>query len=64
MGDTAANRATIANLIMRNVLDCSHQQRVCAAQSRVVEDVAPARHCAKPDAVIGDLDLPQFGEPA
>ena len=47
---------------MRDVLDRRDQQRLRLAQSRVVEDVAPAHHGAEGDAVIRDLDLPQLGK--
>ena len=62
MRDAAADGAAIANLIMRDMLDGRDQERMRLAQSRVVEDVAPAHHGAERDAVIRDLDLPQLGE--
>ena len=50
--DAAADRAAIADLIMRDVLDRRHQQRMRRAQPRVIEDFAPAHHGAERDAVV------------
>ncbi len=60
MGKAAADGAAVADLIMRDVPDGRHQERMRLAQARILEDVAPARHGAERDSVLRDLDLPQL----
>ena len=62
MRQTAADRAAIADLIMRDMRDGFDQERMRRAQPRVVENIAPAHHGAERDALVGNLDLPQLFE--
>ena len=54
MRQAAADRAAIANLVMRDVLDGLHQERMRRSQLRIVKDVAPAHHGAKRNAIAVD----------
>ena len=62
MRDAAANRAAVADLVMRDVRDRRLQQRMRGREPRIVLDVAPAHHGAEPHAVGGNLDLVQLGQ--
>jgi hypothetical protein len=56
MGDAAADGATIADLIVRDMLDGRDQQRLCAAQASIVENVAPAHQRTECDAARRNRD--------
>ena len=60
VGEAAADRAAIADLIMRHVLDGGHQQRMRVAQARVGKNIAPAHHGAERNAGLGNPDLREF----
>ena len=50
MGNAAADRAAVADLIMRDVGDRGLEQRMRGREPLVVLDVAPAHHGAERDA--------------
>ena len=56
MRDAAADRAAVADLVVRDMRDRGLQQRMRRGQPLVVENVAPAHHRAEPHAVGADLD--------
>ena len=60
VGQAAADGAAVADLIMPDVADGRHQQRMRSGEPRVVKDVAPAHHGAQRNAFLVDLDLPQL----
>ena len=62
MGNAAANRAAVADLIMRDVGDRGLEQRMRGLEPFVVLDVAPAHHGAERDARIRNPDSAQIGE--
>ena len=51
MREAAADRAAIADLIVRDMRDRGLEQRMRGREPRVVQDVAPAHHRAEHDAV-------------
>ena len=51
MRQTAADRAAIADLIMRDMLDGLHQERMGDRKLRMFENVAPAHHGAERNGV-------------
>ena len=57
MSETATDRAAIADLIMANVLHRRDQERMRVTELPLIENIAPAHHCAERDAGIGDLYL-------
>jgi hypothetical protein len=63
MGKTAPDRATVADLVMRDVRDGRVQQRMRRHQPLIVLDVAPADERAEPQAVIADGDIAEPGQP-
>ena len=62
MGEAAADRAAIADLIMRNVCDRGLEQRMRGIEPFVVFDVAPAHHGAKRHAFRRNPDPAQIGK--
>ncbi len=62
MRQTAADGAAITDLIMCDVLDGLHQERMNDGKLRVFENIAPAHHSAERHGIAGDLDLAQFRE--
>ena len=56
MGEAAADRAAIADLVMRDMCDRRPQQRMRVAQPPIVLDFAPAHLCAEPNPIFGDDD--------
>jgi hypothetical protein len=63
MGEAAADRAAVANLVMRDMRDRLPQQRVRRGEPRVGLDVAPRHPGAEPDTLRTDGDAPQPGKP-
>ena len=61
MGETAADRAAIADLVMRDVADRLPQQRMRRRQPPIVLDVAPAHQGAEAHAVVADVDIAEPG---
>ncbi len=62
MRDAAADRAAIADLIMRDVRDRGLEQRMRGLESGVVLDLAPAHHGAERDAALRNPDAAQIGK--
>ena len=62
MRDAAADRAAVADLVVRDMRHRGLEQRMRGVEPLVVENVAPARQRAEPDAVGADLDLAQVLE--
>src|SRR5438067_4116039 len=54
--EAAADRAAIADLVVRDVLHRCHQQRLRGLEALVVLDVAPAHARAEPHAICADRD--------
>src|SRR5947208_9051197 len=63
MGKAAPDRATIADLVMRDMRDGRVQQRMRCHQPLVVFDVAPAYERAEPEAVAADGNIAEPGQP-
>jgi hypothetical protein len=63
MGKTAPDRATVADLVMRDMRDTCVQQRMRRRQPLIVLDVAPAYERAEPEAVIADGNITEPGQP-
>ena len=59
MGKTATDRATFADLVMRDMHDGRVHQRMRRRQPPVVLDVAPAYKRADPKSVIADGNIPE-----
>src|SRR5262249_14608010 len=57
MGKAAPDRATVADLVMRDMRDGRVQQRMRCRQPLIVLDVAPAYERAEPQAVIADGNI-------
>jgi hypothetical protein len=57
MGKTAPDRATVADLVMRDMRNGRVQQRMRRYQPLIVLDVAPAYKCAEPETVIADVNI-------
>ncbi len=62
MGKAAADRAAIADLVMRNVRNRGLEQRMRRIEPFVVFDVAPTHHGAQRDAFRRNPDAAQIGE--
>jgi hypothetical protein len=63
MGKTAPDRATIADLVMRDMRDRRVQQRMARCQPLIVLDVTPAYERAEPEAVIADGNIAEPRQP-
>jgi hypothetical protein len=63
MRKTAPDRATVADLVMRDMRDGRVQQRMRRHQRLIVLDVAPAYERAEPTAVIAEGNITEPGQP-
>jgi hypothetical protein len=63
MSKTAADRATVADLVMRDMRDGRVQERMRRHQPPILLDVAPAYERAEPEAVIADGNIAEPGQP-
>jgi hypothetical protein len=62
MSNAAADRAAVADLIMRDVRDRCLEQRMRGLEPLIVLDVAPSHHGAERHARIRNPDSAQIGE--
>ena len=62
MGKAAADRAAVADLVMRDMRDRRLEQRMRGIEPFVVFDLAPAHHGTESDAFLGNPDPAQIGE--
>ena len=64
MGEAAADRAAVADLVVRDMANCFHEERMRAMQFLVAFDIAPARERAQSNSVGIDCNAPQLGNAA
>ena len=63
MGKTAPDRATVADLVMRDMRDRRVQQRMRRHQPLIVLNVAPAYERPETETVIADSKIAEPGQP-
>ena len=62
MGEAAADRAAVADLIMRDMRHRCLEQRVRGLEPFVILDLAPAHHGAECDTLLRNFDSAQVAE--